>query len=85
MNSIELLKSLKKVPANAEYALSRLVDEYSYCQSEVLCRFRYKRLIDQRQKLAKELFIMGYNYSQIGRAMNRHRATIAHLVKHRKA
>lgn len=61
--------------------ISKVCSRYNITYNDLIGTKRSKHLITAREQICDALHSAGYNYSQIGRGINRHASTVIHTIR----
>lgn len=61
--------------------INTICDRYDISYEELIGKRRSAHLITAREQICYAMHRAGYNYSQIGRVINRHASTVIHTLK----
>lgn len=80
----QLSKNVFRPTEAAQIIISDVCNRYQVTYEEVIGKRRSKYLIQAREQIAKAMHNQGFNYSDIGRSINRHPSTIIHSINKNK-
>jgi len=79
-HSVNHIKTNNNLNNDAHKIISNVCSRYEITYKDLIGTSRTKCLLTAREQICDALYTAGYNYSQIGRAINRHASTVIHTL-----